>query len=66
MKFAIALLVAFSIGFVCRYFELPVPAPPALPGALIVVAITLGFLAADAVFKKPTEPEQTIASKVGH
>ncbi len=53
MKFAIALLLAFAIGFVCRYFELPVPAPPALPGALIVVAITLGFLVGDAIFSKP-------------
>jgi XapX domain-containing protein len=37
--------LGLGIGFVCRYFDLPLPAPPKLVGALLVVAMTLGFLA---------------------
>ena len=32
------------IGFVCRYFDIPSPAPPKLVGALLVLAMTLGFM----------------------
>ncbi|MEM9103582.1 MAG: DUF1427 family protein [Pseudomonadota bacterium] len=33
------------IGFICRWFDLPLPAPPKLVGALLVVCMTLGFIA---------------------
>ncbi len=32
------------IGFVCRYFDIPSPAPPKMVGALLVLAMTLGFM----------------------
>jgi XapX domain-containing protein len=47
MKTALGFLLAFAIGAVCRWIEIPLPAPPRLTGALLVVAITVGFLAAD-------------------
>lgn len=37
------------IGFGCRWFDIPLPAPPRLVGALLVVAMTLGFVATDAM-----------------
>jgi XapX domain-containing protein len=40
-------LLGLGIGAVCRYFDLPLPAPPKLVGALLVVAMTLGFVAAN-------------------
>ncbi len=43
MKLVIGLIVAFLVGVGCRYFGLPVPSPPVLPGALLVVAMTLGY-----------------------
>lgn len=43
---AIGLVLGFSIGAGCRRFELPLPAPQRLVGALLVVAMTLGFLVA--------------------
>ena len=46
-KFFAGLLLGFAIGFGCRAFGVPVPAPPVLVGALLVVAMTAGFLAAD-------------------
>lgn len=47
MKIAISLLLAVTIGVVCRLTGIPVPAPHALVGALLVVSMTLGYLAAD-------------------
>ncbi|MCC8363702.1 DUF1427 family protein [Lysobacter sp. A6] len=47
VKFAIGLSLGFSIGFVCRWFGIPAPAPPVLVGALIVFAMTCGYVLAD-------------------
>jgi len=34
------------IGAGCRYFDIPSPAPPSPIGALLVVAMTAGFVVA--------------------
>ena len=47
MKLLLGFLLAFAIGFGCRLFGIPAPAPPVLVGALLVVAMTLGWLAVD-------------------
>jgi XapX domain-containing protein len=49
MKTALGLSVGFLLGFVCRYFDIPVPSPPKLVGAFLVVAVTFGYMAADRV-----------------
>ena len=46
-KSAIGLFLAFAIGVGCRLFDIPVPSPPKLMGALLVLSITVGYLAAD-------------------
>ena len=43
----IGLALGALIGAGCRWFALPLPAPPRIVGALLVVFMTLGFLAAD-------------------
>jgi XapX domain-containing protein len=43
----IGLAVGLLIGAGCRYFDIPSPAPPRLIGACLLVAMTLGFVAAD-------------------
>jgi XapX domain-containing protein len=43
----LALALGLSIGLGCRGFDLPLPAPPRIVGALLVVAMTLGFLGMD-------------------
>ena len=43
MKFLIGLAVAFGVGALCRLFDVPVPAPPALLGALLVMSMTIGY-----------------------
>jgi len=47
MKLVFAMIVAMLIGAACRWFDLPVPAPPVLSGALLVVAMTLGYSVTD-------------------
>jgi XapX domain-containing protein len=49
MKTALGIIVAFAVGFACRSFGIPSPAPPVVTGALIVMAMTLGYAAVDRV-----------------
>lgn len=45
-RIIIGFILAFAIGAVCRLAEIPLPAPPAIIGALLVVSMTVGFLGA--------------------
>ncbi len=47
MKILISLLLALGIGILCRLAGIPVPAPPAIVGALLVLSMTIGYLLAD-------------------
>jgi XapX domain-containing protein len=44
IQITIGLIMAFCIGAFCRWFDIPSPAPPRVMGALLVVAMTTGFL----------------------
>jgi XapX domain-containing protein len=57
LKLFIGILIAFLIGAACRYFNLPVPAPPTIYGVLLIFAITLGYIVADNVLPKNTEAQ---------
>jgi XapX domain-containing protein len=46
-KTIIGILLGLFIGAGCRWFDVPVPSPPKLLGALLVVAMTVGYMAAD-------------------
>jgi XapX domain-containing protein len=59
MKIAIGLLLGFLIGVGCRYFDIPVPSPPVLPGALLVVAMTLGYTSTDRVLTRRNQVATT-------
>jgi XapX domain-containing protein len=52
MKILAGACVAFLVGAGCRYFDIPVPSPPVLPGALLVVAMTLGYSAVDQILAR--------------
>lgn len=47
LKTLIGFALAFALGAACRWIDIPVPAPNRLIGALLVLAVTLGYLAAD-------------------
>ena len=51
MKLLIGAFVAFVVGAGCRFFDIPVPSPPVLPGALLVVVMTLGYTITDRAMK---------------
>lgn len=43
----VGVLVALAVGALVRLLKLPIPAPPTLYGALMVLSITVGYLAMD-------------------
>lgn len=45
----IGIAISLVIGALCRLLDVPLPAPPRVEGALLVVAMTLGFLAGSAI-----------------
>jgi len=47
MKVAIGLVLSFALGFACRAFGIPSPAPPLILGALLVLAMTIGYIGVD-------------------
>jgi XapX domain-containing protein len=47
MKILIGFILAFLIGASCRWFDIPVPSPPKLLGALLVVAMCVGYISVD-------------------
>lgn len=56
VKILLGILLAFVIGAVTRMAGIPVPAPPAIMGALLVVAMTLGFNVMNYYMVRQTEP----------
>ncbi|MFN7365323.1 MAG: DUF1427 family protein [Alphaproteobacteria bacterium] len=48
----IGVVLGLAIGFCCRWFDIPLPSPPNLVGALIVVSMTLGFVGTQSLMKK--------------
>lgn len=43
----IGIVLGSVIGAGCRWSDLPLPAPPRIVGALLVVAMTIGFVGTD-------------------
>jgi XapX domain-containing protein len=52
MRFVIGLLVSFAVGAGCRYFDIPVGSPAVIPGALLVVAMTIGYSSTNTVLNR--------------
>lgn len=62
MKLLIGLVLAFVIGAACRIFDIPAPAPPMLTGALLVCAMTGGYMAGDKYMKnRQPQPAPIVA-----
>ena len=43
MRIPIGLVLSFVIGPGCSYFDIRAASPPVIPGALIVLTMTLGY-----------------------
>ena len=46
-KVALGLALGVAIGATCRCLDIPSPAPSVLPGALLVMAMTIGYAVTD-------------------
>lgn len=51
-RILIGLVLSFLIGAACRYFDIPAGSPPVIPGALIVLAMTLGYTSMNRVVSR--------------
>lgn len=60
MKIALGFLLAFGIGVVCRVAGVPLPAPPVLIGALLVVAMSTGYVLTDRVARHREAKNQAL------
>ena len=47
IKVIAGLSLGLVIGAACRWFDIPLPGPPKLVGALLIVSITSGYIATD-------------------
>lgn len=52
MKVVIGIAISFLVGAGCRLFDIPVPSPPVIPGALLVLAMTIGYSATNVVLNR--------------
>jgi XapX domain-containing protein len=59
MRIAIGFVLSFSIGAGCRYFDIPAASPPVIPGAPIVLAVTLGYSSMDRLLIRRDRPATT-------
>jgi XapX domain-containing protein len=59
MKFMIGLLISFAVGAGCRIFDIPVGSPPVVPGALLVLAMTLGYSSTNRILNQRNKPATT-------
>jgi XapX domain-containing protein len=55
MKPVIGLILAFALGFSCRLFGIPAPSPPVIVGALLVGAMTVGYVSVDRIMAHPAQ-----------
>jgi XapX domain-containing protein len=65
MKAVLGIVLAFALGFACRAFGIPSPAPPMILGALLVMAMTIGYLAIDRWMSAPARHAADCAGPSG-
>jgi XapX domain-containing protein len=65
MKILIAFIVAFGIGAGSRWTGVPSLAPQAIVGALLIVAMSTGYVSADRFLKRISSPAVTVTVSPG-
>jgi XapX domain-containing protein len=51
-KIVIGILLGICIGIGCRLFDIPLPGPPAILGAVLAVAMATGYTLTDRLLAK--------------
>ena len=52
MRLFVGFLIAFLLGVTCGLLHIPLPAPPNLLGATLVLVMTCGYLMTDLILTK--------------
>ena len=52
MRFIVGLVISFAVGVGCRYFDIPVGSPAVIPGALLVLAMTMGYSSTNKILNR--------------
>ena len=65
MRIIIAFMVAFGIGAGSRWTGVPSLAPQAIVGALLIVAMSTGYVSADRLLKRISSPSVTVSVSTG-
>lgn len=65
MKLLIGLILGFAIGALCHIFGVPAPAPPVIEGALLVVAMTVGYGTVDKLMNTNADTSQQCGGPTG-
>lgn len=64
-KIILGFAIGFLVGAGCRWLDIPAPSPPSIIGALLVVAMTFGYVAADRWLTARSHPPATTAHLCG-
>jgi XapX domain-containing protein len=62
IKMIAGIVLGLLIGAGCRWFDVPAPAPPKLIGAILVVAMTVGYLGADRLMSQHSATAVRVAN----
>jgi XapX domain-containing protein len=65
MRIIIAFIVAFGIGAGSRWTGVPSLAPQAIIGALLIVAMSTGYVSADRLLKRTSSPSAAVSVSKG-
>lgn len=67
LRIVLGVLVGLCVGVGCRFFEIPLPGPPAILGAFLAVAMATGYTVTDRVMRArspaPTKPPSQAATR---
>ncbi len=66
MRLVFGFLLAFGIGIFCRLIRIPSPAPQAIIGSLLVVAMSTGYVVADRLMDRKSRPTLAQQSFLPH
>jgi XapX domain-containing protein len=65
LKPIIGILLGLLIGVVCRFFEIPLPGPPAILGAFLAVAMATGYTVTDRLLTREKSPSAQSSAVTG-
>ncbi len=65
LKPILGILLGLVIGVFCRYFEIPLPGPPAILGAFLAVAMATGYTVTDRMLTRGKAPSTASATVTG-